>query len=258
MIDKSNQKLLKIAKNIALKAGQVVKQQENLRQKFSFDDENIKEMKAEMDIVIEKIIIEELMLTGLSILSEEKGCISGDRLDSRRWIIDPIDGTFNFVKKLGPCAISIGLWDKDLPVFGVVFSLNTSELFWGGKEFGSFCNEDRISVSSASNISFSSVCTGFPVRLNMIANDTASEFWRSVSSFSKVRMIGCASMSLVYVARGSAEAYFENQIMIWDVAAGIPLVEGAGGRVSIKSGSSHNALHVFAANKSIFTAARFE
>jgi myo-inositol-1(or 4)-monophosphatase len=251
-MNKTNYKLLQIAKNIALDVGLKIQQEDNQNQIYTFDDKNIKEIKAEIDTFAERLIIQELTLTGLSILSEEKGWIAGDSLDPRRWIIDPIDGTFNFIKKLGPCAISIGLWEKDTPIFGVIFCLNSGELFWGGKHFGAFCGDVEISVSRISELTIASVCTGFPVRLNVNEINSESQFWKLIKGFSKIRMIGCASISLTYVARGSTDAYFENQIMIWDVAAGLALVEGAGGRVSIKMGLSENSLEVMASNQVLF------
>jgi len=247
-MDKNNNLFLEIAKNIAREVGQKVRIEGHLHRGFSYDDSNIKEMKTELDLLAEKIIIDELKLTKLSILSEEEGMIKGDPLDSRCWIVDPIDGTFNYIKNLGPCTVSIGLWDQSTPIFGVIFSVNTEELFWGGKEFGAFCNEQVISVSDIDDISLSSICTGFPVRFDMESEENATAFWTSINKFSKVRMIGCASMSLVYVARGSAEVYMENQIMIWDVAAGVAIVEGAGGVVSFTSGVVANALRVKVSN----------
>jgi myo-inositol-1(or 4)-monophosphatase len=248
-MDKSNHELLEIAKDIALIVGKKLRQEGHLNKNFVFDQSNIKEIKADLDTIAEKIIIDKLKVSGLSILSEEAGFIGGDLRDSRRWIIDPIDGTFNYMKDLGPCAVSIGLWDKDSPVFGVIFALNTGDLYWGGKEFGAFCNLGAISVSNIADVAISSVCTGFPVRLDMESQETAENFWHSISKFSKVRMIGSASMSLVYVAKGSSDVYLEDEIMIWDVAAGLAIVEGAGGVISIDLGTVNNALRVSASNE---------
>jgi myo-inositol-1(or 4)-monophosphatase len=83
----------------------------------------------------------------------------------------------------------------------------------------------------------------------MESQETAENFWHSISKFSKVRMIGSASMSLVYVAKGSSDVYLEDEIMIWDVAAGLAIVEGAGGVISIDLGTVNNALRVSASNE---------
>ena len=240
--------LLDIAKVAASKAGRQVRDKKHGKNVFNFDQKNKKEIKAEMDTISENMIIDELRSTRITILSEEQGLIDGEDKSGLLWIIDPIDGTYNYLKDLGPCSVSIALWDGENPVFGVIYAVDSDELFWGGKKFGSFSESTRIHVSRETDIAYSSVCTGFPVRLNMSKGTSEKSFWRNIGGFSKVRMLGCASISLLNIARGSSEVYFESQIMIWDVAAGLAILEGAGGVYEAINLAEKYSLNVIGAN----------
>tara|TARA_B100000767_G_scaffold271733_1_gene297940 strand:- start:413 stop:1186 length:774 start_codon:yes stop_codon:yes gene_type:complete len=247
----NNDILLDLAKNTAVSAGAMLPNSESKEKKFVFDKSNTKEVKAEADLLVESFIINKLRSSGIPILSEERGFLAGNASECRRWIIDPIDGTFNYVKGLGACAVSIALWESNTPIFGVIFSIDTGKIYWGGRELGAFCDDVPIFVSKVTDMAMASVCTGFPVRLEMSLKNTSDEFWSNIKGFSKVRMIGCASMSLINVAKASSELYFENQIMIWDIAAGLAIVEGAGGVFSLVKGKSPNSYNVVASNNSV-------
>ena len=95
------------------------------------------------------------------------------------------------------------------------------------------------------------MCTGLPAHMDLNDNKLTANFWSPLLTFSKVRMIGSAAMSLVNVASGKADCYIEHEIMIWDVAAGIALVEGAGGKVIYSYGSRENSMNVIATNKNL-------
>lgn len=207
-----------------------------------------REIKARADVALERDIFDALLPTGIPILSEESGLIAGTREALYRFIVDPLDGTYNFVKGLGECGISIALWKDATPVFGVIFSLTERTLSWGGAGIGAFCDGRKISVSATAERSRAAICTGFPARLDFESDETMRHFWNMVTPFAKVRMLGSAALSLVHVANGSAEAYSERNIMLWDVAAGIALVQGAGGRVRQRERGPEYALDVFADN----------
>ncbi len=241
--------LLELSKSVAVNAGSIVLENSKKNEKeFAFSDEHKKEVKAREDKILEQYIIEKLKPTGLSILSEESGYFTNDNKTKFQFIIDPLDGTFNFVKDLGPCAISIALWDDKKPLFGVVFDLQNQQLFWGGKKFGSYCNEKKIEVSQVNLIDEASVCTGFPVRFNLESISEMKNFIELVKPFAKVRMLGSAAMSLVNVSKGSCEIYSEKNIMIWDVAGGLAIIEGAGGKFQIEKASEKWSYNVLASN----------
>lgn len=210
--------------------------------------EHPREIKAIADTVLEKDILQALASTELPILSEESGHIPGQRQSTYWFIVDPLDGTFNFVKGLGPSAVSIALWEDQKPLFGVIYNLMERQLVWGGAGMGAYADGRPISVSDTSDRSRASICTGFPVRFDVTNERTMRDFWCLVQPYAKVRMLGSAAVSLLQVARGAADVYAEQDIMLWDVAAGLAIVEGAGGR-TVLTGTNHTWCYdVFASN----------
>jgi myo-inositol-1(or 4)-monophosphatase len=210
-----------------------------------------REIKAIADTVMEKEILRVLAGAGLPILSEESGYVAAPHKSKYWFIVDPLDGTFNFVKGLGPSAISVALWENQQPIFGVIYSLMERQLVCGGNGLGAFIGERRISVSKTSNQSQASICTGFPVRFDVESESATQGFWRMVKPYAKVRMLGSAAASLLHVARGSADVYSESRIMLWDVAAGIAIVEGAGGKCVMQRNGDTWCYDVFASNPTL-------
>jgi len=251
MNESEKKDLLNLVINTVEKAGKAVSGFGYAESVFSFSYENSKEIKAVADSVLEEIILDELRLAEISVLSEESGECFSDFIGDYQFIVDPLDGTFNYLNNLGPCAISIGLWGKSGPVLGAVFDISNKQLYYGGGGLGAFTNKSDINVSSISEKSEAVICTGFPVSMDLDNDEQMSAFWNSIKLFSKVRMIGSASMSLINVARGSADAYMERDIMIWDVAAGLAIVSGAGGKIEYTRGRVTNSLFVKATNNKI-------
>ena len=206
-----------------------------------------REIKSTADYELERVILDCLSPSKLPILSEEAGMKLGSTDDNLCWVVDPLDGTVNFVRGLAPCAVSIALWRKNRPVFGVLAEYPSGSMAWGGRLFGAYINGSPIHVSKIQQKTQSILCTGFPSRFDF-GVDAQYEFWDNARAFGKVRMVGAASLSLLNVARGAADAYIEHDIMIWDVAAGLALVEGAGGLISFLPGRHLNSLNVFASN----------
>ena len=207
-----------------------------------------REVKALADVVLEQEILAQLTPTGISVLSEESGRVDGECDSGYRFIVDPLDGTFNYLHNLGPWAVSVALWREATPVFGVVYAAADDAIFWGGPNLGAFCNDDPIAVSETSDRNRASVCTGVPARADLEDPVFRNQLWEVVSTFGKVRMFGSAAVSLVLVASGVADAYCEKGIMIWDVAAGVAIVEGAGGSKSCLPGRTEFSVDVFASN----------
>jgi len=240
--------LLELAKKAALEAyEELLRLNESQVLEFSFSNDLPREMKSLADQVIEKVILRKLQTSGLSILTEESGEIEGNQISNFRFIIDPIDGTVNFIRNLAPSSISIALYDGIMPIFGVILVFPSGDLAWGGRNFGAFLNNKRLKVSNIGDISHSVICTGFPSRFQF-DNQNINDFITQIIDFGKVRMLGAASLSLLQVAKGSAEVYLEEEIMIWDVAAGIAIVEGSGGHVSILPGKNKHSHNVIASN----------
>jgi myo-inositol-1(or 4)-monophosphatase len=227
----NNFKLLDIGLCAAKSALKIIELEKNSSKKI---DKNLsKDVKVFADIKSEKAIIEYLEnATDFSILSEEFGFIkkSSDYL----WIVDPIDGSVNFSRDIPFYSISIGLWKKNNPVLGIIYDLNTNDIYKGIIGQGSWFNEITINTSPLKKIENAIICTGFPVSYNFSDTEIMS-FVNKIKDFKKVRLLGSASLSLAYLAKGSVDAYAEKNIKIWDVAAGIAIVIAAGGEVKFSN-----------------------
>ncbi len=192
-----------------------------------------KETKIAADTELEVRLLKLISTTGISVFSEESGLIRQGSDASLLWVLDPLDGTVNYLRGVGPSAISLALCQNNYPMFGVIYSLDNNKMSWGGSEFGSWTGETRLSVSANSTFSGSILCTGFPARLKLLNDKDLLAYTNLFRYFSKVRMLGSAASSLLMVAQGKADAYHEAEIMFWDIAAGMALVEGAGGALDL-------------------------
>ena len=222
------------------------------KKKYTFSDIVPREMKAEADLIIEEILIDNLSKSGLGILSEERGFIKPSTKTNFKFIIDPIDGTVNFVRDIGKCSVSVALFDGKKPIFGVLGSYPDNLIAWVGRGIGAFLDNQPIKVSAISDPKQGVLCTGFPSRFefNEDANVRQMNF---MQKFGKVRMLGSASQSLLKLAQGSIDIYMESNIMIWDIAAGVAIVEGAGGKVILRELTEKSQFSVQATNNNINT-----
>ena len=181
----------------------------------------------------EKILIEELgkARPNYSILSEEVGEIKND--EEFKWIIDPIDGTSNFLHGIPHFAISIGLEQNNEIICGIVFDPIKDETFVAEKGNGSYLNNQRIRVSSRSKLENCIIFTGGP-RSESKNKDLAMEEYKKFSSkvLIPIRKMGSASLDMAYVAAGRCDGFWQSNLNYWDIAAGIILVKEAGGFVT--------------------------
>lgn len=207
-----------------------------------------REVKLEADAVLESMLMDGLLPTGLDILSEESGLVKGNDVSSLVWIVDPLDGSVNFLNRIGPSAISVALWRGNTPLFGVIYNFDNLSLAWGGKGLGAWVDGNVIHVSLGCKVDQTICCTGVPARFRIDDATICNDFFHSISRFSKVRMIGSAACSLLMVARGSTDVYIEDEIMLWDVAAGMAIIEGAGGCFWMQAGREEFSRRVVAAS----------
>lgn len=213
-----------------------------------------KDIKTIADQVMNDAIIERLSVTLIPIISEESDSNSSVS-QSFCWIIDPLDGTYNFSRGF-PCAgISVSLLKDGLPVMGIIKDIYNGDLYTSLAGQGSKKNGQGIQVSSISRLSDAVLATGFPSGSNFSAN-SLTQFVSSVREFKKIRSIGAASLMLTYVATGIFDVYYENDIYLWDVAAGLSLVKESGGSYLIKPGSKPFQYQVLASNNKLFEKAK--
>jgi myo-inositol-1(or 4)-monophosphatase len=203
----------------------------------------------------EKMLIEKLS----SILPEAGFHVEEGTLASEgriyNWIVDPLDGTTNFIHGLHPFAISIGLKEYDEVIAGVVYEVGGHETFSAWKDGGAWLNGRRINVSGIAEVSGSLIATGFPYHYF----DRLTPYLNCLTYFLKnthgVRRLGSASIDLAYVACGRFEVFFEYELKSWDIAAGMLIVREAGGYVSDFSGNMKNltGAEVIAANDLVYS-----
>ena len=171
-----------------------------------------------------------------SFLMEESGASAGKDTE-HRWIVDPLDGTTNFLHGLPHFCISIALERAGDIVAGVVYDPIKDELFWGEKGIGSFLNDRRLRVSSRRQLSQALLATGTPYGQR---SDGRPRYLRQLDSLmdqvGDIRRMGSAALDLAYVAAGRFDGYWEYGLGTWDIAAGLLLVREAGGYVSEPSG----------------------
>ncbi|MCX7300941.1 MAG: inositol monophosphatase family protein [Rhodobacterales bacterium] len=186
-------------------------------------------------------------------LGEEDGAVEGED-PTRRWIVDPLDGTTNFLHGLPHWAVSIALEHKGQIVAGVVYDPVKDEMFYAEKGTGAFMNETRLRVSARSKMIESIFATGVPFAGQATLPATLQDLARLMPECAGVRRFGAAALDLAYVAAGRYEGYWERGLHAWDIAAGVLIVTEAGGFVaSIREGQrplEHG--DVIAANSEIF------
>ena len=170
------------------------------------------------DLRVEKIIIEELKKAkpNYSIISEENG-IDNNKDKDNTWIIDPIDGTVNFLHGVPHFAISIALKSNNEIISGLIFDPIKNEMFYAEKNSGAFYNNQRIKVSKKNEINDCLFVTE-----NKINNELDLPYRKS----------GCAALNMAYVASGRYDGYFQNNLSLWDIAAGIVLIKEAAGIIN--------------------------
>ena len=184
-----------------------------------------RDIKIELDRECENLIRDELKSTQIEIYGEEFGGeISQDVI---RWIVDPIDGTANYFRGIDQCCISIALMEGMKSKIGVIYNFNTNEIFYASSGNGAFLNEKEIQVSDISDVSKASLFTGFPASESI---ESQSQFLKNLAVWKKIRMFGSAALSCAYVASGKGDYYAEKGVYLWDFAAGICLIEEAGGK----------------------------
>ncbi len=184
------------------------------------------------DIAAEEIIREDLMGARPSYgwLAEESGEVEGQD-PTRRWIVDPLDGTTNFLHGLPHWAVSIALEHKGQIVAGVIFDAAKDEMFLAEKGEGAFMNEQRLRVSSRHQMADSVFSTGLPFSGRGDLPETLQQLARILPGCAGVRRWGAASLDMAYVAAGRYEGFWERSLQPWDIAAGIVILREAGGLI---------------------------
>ncbi|OUV59880.1 MAG: inositol monophosphatase [Candidatus Pelagibacter sp. TMED128] len=202
----------------------------------------------------EKILIGELQKAhpDYGIITEESGIINKSNTKNR-WIIDPIDGTMNFLNGIPQFAISIGYEEDNEIKCGVIFNPIMNEMFCAEKGNGAYLNNSRIRVSNKKRIKDALLVTGGPKHASKIKDKIFSEYINVSKQVSNVRKFGSAALDMAYVACGRFDGYWQRELNYWDIAAGLVILKEAGGLVNFfeKDNEAPLKRNILASNSNI-------
>lgn len=224
--------LLERTKSIAKEAGAFIRKERQSFKVESIEHKGFNDLVSYVDKEAEKIIVD-----GLRELLPEAGFITEEGTDTVQkdvynWIIDPLDGTTNFIHGLPVFSVSIALIEKDKLLLGVVYEINLDECFYAISGKGAYCNGQPIRVSSAPKLADSLIATGFPYYDFDLISNYLEALRRIMQKSHGIRRLGSAAVDLAYVACGRVDAFFEYNLNSYDVAAGALIVLEAGGKVT--------------------------
>lgn len=218
-----------IAARAARAAGNIILRYMNRIDGLNVVEKQQMDFVSEVDRLAEAEIIKELRRAypDHAILGEESGAIGKGPL---QWVIDPLDGTHNYLRGIPHFCVSIGLLEKGVPTYAVVFDPLRDELYTASKGDGAYLNDRRIRVSKRDNLGGAMIATGFPYRQRAHLGPQLDMTRAILGQAEDIRRSGSAALDLAYTAAGRYDGYFEIGLKPWDMAAGVLLVREAGGR----------------------------
>ena len=247
--------LLETAKTAAHEAGKILLEHFGKINKSDIRKKSENDFLSFVDESSEKKIIEIIRsnFPDHEILAEESG---SDNIKSPyRWIIDPLDGTTNYLNRIPVFAVSIAVeYEKEI-ITGVVYDPIHKEMFWAEKGNGAFCNGSQISVSTTCALDESFIATGFPFKCKNVLKEYLNVFNAIFSRCTGARRLGSAAIDLAYIACGKFDGFWEIGLKPWDIAAGAILITEAGGTITDfwDKPNYMNSSYVLASNKKIHT-----
>ena len=227
---------------IAKTTGKFIRQEVDQLQHSQVETKSLHNFVTYVDKAAEEQLVEKLQ----KLIPEAGFIVEENTIDKQgheyQWVVDPLDGTTNFIHGVPVFSVSIALMHYDEVLLGVVYEINHDECFWAVKGGGSFLNDEPVKVSKAPTVHESLLATGFPYYDYSRLNQYMELFTWCLRNSHGVRRLGSAAVDLAYVACGRFDGFFEYSLSPWDVAAGSLLVQEAGGRVTDFSGSNK---HIF-------------
>jgi len=230
---KELQEYLAVAVDVAEEAGRLLKQAGDKMRHIR--SEEGRDVKLQADVDSEKLIRRVLgERTGLPVIGEEEGGDAGllDR-EEPFWVVDPLDGTYNYLRGVPICCVSIALMRGQEFLLGVIHDFNQGETFSGGEGLGMNVNGERITPAWEGVDDKGTLQTGLTTSQSY-SEETLREFYDQAQRFKKTRAIGSAATALAWVAAGRCDVYHEIGIRLWDIAAGIALIKAGGGSARIR------------------------
>jgi myo-inositol-1(or 4)-monophosphatase len=207
-----------------------------------------------VDETAEKMLVQELseLLPDAGYITEEKTIAQESK--NLTWIIDPLDGTTNYLQQIPHYSISVALLADNEIVVGVVYDVAMKECFYAWKSGGCYSNDRKIEIAQKDDISQAIIVTGFPYNAAYDTQSYIQIFTHWIENARGIRRFGSAALDLAYVASGRLDAYYESSLNAWDLAAGILLVREAGGVATDFNGEhdSLNSGNIIACNKNLY------
>lgn len=241
------------AVDLSKSVGLFIKEEVDKLDKSDIEEKGIHNLVTYVDKESEKLLVRGLgkILPEAGFIAEEDASL--ERSDKLNWVIDPLDGTTNFIHRVPLYAISIALMDKDEVIMGVIYEINLDECFCAWKGSPAFLNGKEIRVSNTDNLNDSLLATGFPYYDYSMLDPYLNLFKDLMHSTRGVRRLGSAAVDLAYVACGRFDLFYEYGLQSWDVAAGALIVKQAGGKVTDFKGNGNYIFgkQIIASNKLI-------
>lgn len=227
---------LEVARHAALEAGALARSFAQRGAGFRVQHKGEVDLVTEADLACEAAIVERLQAAfpDYGVLAEEGG--AQDSGASHRWIIDPIDGTTNFSHGVPHYCICIALEAHGQLQLGVIYDPSRDELFYASRGAGAWCNGRRLRVTQAPDLQRSLTVTGFPYDRQVVEDNNVPHLAQMIRHVQGMRRFGAAGLDLAWVAAGRLDVYWELRLKPWDMAAGLVLVEEAGGRLTAPDG----------------------
>ena len=232
--------MLNIAVKAARRAGSLINRAALDRTQLEIRSKHANDFVTQVDKAAETAIIDVIRqaFPDHAILAEESGNLPGDKAEYR-WVIDPLDGTTNFIHGFPQYCVSIALQHRGATAHGVIYDPTKNELFTASKGRGAFLDDRRIRVTKCANLKQALVGTGFPFKELSRLDLYMRQLTTVMTSASGVRRAGAAALDLAYVAAGRMDGFWELGLSAWDMAAGALMVQEAGGLVGDLAGEAN-------------------
>ena len=225
--------------DLVKQVGEFISVERTTFSKSSIEKKGLHDLVSYVDMEAEKKLVKGLskIILGSGFITEEK--TASHTNEDYVWIIDPLDGTTNFIHNLFPHSISVALQFKSETILGVVYELGIGEMFHSWKGINVFCNDKKVTVTNTNILADSLIATGFHINDFERLTNQLKMVDQVVKKSHGIRRHGSAATDLAYVAAGRFDGFFEYGLSVWDVAAGSFLVKQAGGTVSDYSGENN-------------------
>ena len=226
--------VINIFEKAAKKAGKILTRDFGEVENLQIQSKSIGDFVTNADVKVEKNLLDTLKYyyPDYSYITEESGNIKGDE---NTIIIDPIDGTSNFIHGIPHVSIVIAKMNNNEITDGIIYNPILNEFFWASKGKGAWCNNRRLRVSNRKILSDCLIGTGLPFG-NRIYKNYLREIDEILKVSAGIRRLGSAGLDLAYVAAGKIDGFWEKDINLWDISSGVLLVTEAGGKISLPSG----------------------